>query len=373
MERNLGKGHRQYEVQTALYSIVTGAFIGEGVGSCSTMESKYRFRKAEQKCPECGKEAIIKGKKEYGGGWLCFKKKGGCGVKFKDGDSDIENQEMGRIEYDNPADYYNTCLKIGKKRSLVDATLTATAASDIFTQDIEDMPKEIITDEGGEHSTTTKSPGNKSGKTNGAEPTGKQKRLIHQKMIKAELNAEDQQGFYAWVNPKTVKEASEFIDQFDVKLETWQKEQHGDNHEGQPSEASRKQVGFNRKMHGLKDTIGDKRYYEVLKKHKFKHSTDVPESKMDAVEKDMLDALKGAADTHGGRNGERDNKDSQGNTDFERYFEIQMENFEETLGVKEYQAVLDEFHVTRKEDVPEEERKNVLKKMMERLDKKNAG
>lgn len=40
-------------------------------------------------CPACGKPAIIKSKAEYGGGWICFEKKGGCGRKFKDGDPDI--------------------------------------------------------------------------------------------------------------------------------------------------------------------------------------------------------------------------------------------------------------------------------------------
>ena len=38
---------------------------------------------------------------------------------------------------------HNTCLKMAKKRALVDACLTVTAASDIFTQDIDDMPEEI--------------------------------------------------------------------------------------------------------------------------------------------------------------------------------------------------------------------------------------
>lgn len=39
-------------------------------------------------CPECGNAgAIIKGRPEYGGGWLCFKKKGGCGAQFRDDDS----------------------------------------------------------------------------------------------------------------------------------------------------------------------------------------------------------------------------------------------------------------------------------------------
>jgi hypothetical protein len=33
-------------------------------------------------CPKCGKDAIIQGKPEYGGGWLCYKQKGGCGAKF---------------------------------------------------------------------------------------------------------------------------------------------------------------------------------------------------------------------------------------------------------------------------------------------------
>ncbi len=139
--QDLPNGHHQVDVRFIMTNIDTGLFLGEGVGSCSTMESKWRFRKAEAKCPECGKETIIRGKQEYGGGWLCYRKKGGCGAKFKDGDPRIENQDMGRVEYDNPADYWNTCLKMAKKRALVDATLTVTAASDIFTQDIDDSPE----------------------------------------------------------------------------------------------------------------------------------------------------------------------------------------------------------------------------------------
>ena len=136
---DLPNGHREYELICSLIHIPTGQFVGQGVGSCSSMESKYRFRDASRKCPKCGKETIIKGKAEYGGGWLCFAKKGGCGEKWKDGDQAIADQEIGRIEHDNPADYFNTILKMGKKRAHVDAILTATATSDIFTQDIEDM------------------------------------------------------------------------------------------------------------------------------------------------------------------------------------------------------------------------------------------
>lgn len=96
-QNDLGNGHREYEVTCILTHRPTGGYVGQGIGSCSTMESKYRFRKAEQACPECGKETIIKGKKEYGGGWICFQKKGGCGAKFKDGDCTIENQNLGRV------------------------------------------------------------------------------------------------------------------------------------------------------------------------------------------------------------------------------------------------------------------------------------
>src|SRR5690606_20296729 len=43
----------------------------------------------------------------------------------------------------DPADVANTVLKMAKKRAQIDMTLTALAASDIFTQDIEDLPEEM--------------------------------------------------------------------------------------------------------------------------------------------------------------------------------------------------------------------------------------
>lgn len=140
---SLERGHREVRCKVRILS-QAGVLLGAGVGTCSTMEGKFRFRKAEQKCPSCGKETIIKGRQEYGGGWLCYQKRGGCGAKFKEGDAAIENQNMGRVEHDNPADYYNTVEKMAYKRALVSATLTVTAASDIFTQDIEDMPEVIL-------------------------------------------------------------------------------------------------------------------------------------------------------------------------------------------------------------------------------------
>jgi hypothetical protein len=135
----LGDGHREYRTRVAIVNRAEGNVVGFGAGSCSTMESKYRYRQGERKCPVCGKEAIIKGKAEYGGGWLCFAKKGGCGAKFNEKDQAIIGQEIGRIENPDIADCYNTCLKMSKKRALVDAALTTCAASGVFTQDVEDF------------------------------------------------------------------------------------------------------------------------------------------------------------------------------------------------------------------------------------------
>lgn len=81
---NLEGGHKNFQVTCRMLS-QAGTLQGEGVGYGSTRETKYR--------------------KASG----------------------------------NPADTYNTAIKMAKKRAQVDAVLTCTAASDIFTQDLEDM------------------------------------------------------------------------------------------------------------------------------------------------------------------------------------------------------------------------------------------
>jgi len=135
---NLPNLHREYEMVIGLFHKRTGEFWGDGTGMCTTMESKYRYRKGNRKCPKCGSETIIKGKAEYGGGWLCWKKKGGCGEKFEANNTSITSQIEGKIENEDLADTYNTVKKMCKKRTLVDAVLSVTAVSNIFTQDIED-------------------------------------------------------------------------------------------------------------------------------------------------------------------------------------------------------------------------------------------
>jgi hypothetical protein len=121
---------------------VDGPIIHAGVGTANSWETKYRYRGGSRKCPECGKEAIIKGKEEYGGGWLCFMKKDGCGAKWKDGAPEIEKQEVGKVENPDPYDQDNTFAKMGKKRSYVDGIIGALAISELFTQDIGDTGAE---------------------------------------------------------------------------------------------------------------------------------------------------------------------------------------------------------------------------------------
>lgn len=134
---DLPRDHREYELVCTLTHIPTGDVYGQGVGCCSTKESKYRYREEKRKCPSCRSETIFKSK-EAGKGWYCWAKKGGCGKQFGANDQAIASQTIGRAENEDLADQYNTVLKMGKKRSLVDAVLTVTAASDIFTQDAED-------------------------------------------------------------------------------------------------------------------------------------------------------------------------------------------------------------------------------------------
>jgi hypothetical protein len=137
--KELPGGHLEVLTRCHIYHIESGKRIADGVGMASTMESKFRWRNSGLKCPICGAETIIKGKEQFGGGWICFAKKGGCGAKFPDGDASIEKQPRGKVENPDIADTYNTVIKMSKKRAYVDATITACAASDIFTQDAEDF------------------------------------------------------------------------------------------------------------------------------------------------------------------------------------------------------------------------------------------
>lgn len=122
------------------------ALVASVDGSCNSFEKKYRYRSSERICPDCGKATIIKGKEQYGGGWLCFGKKGGCGAKFDDNDPAIIDQTVGTVKNPDVADLVNTILKMADKRALVAATLIATGLSEYFTQDIEDYVTGEVTE-----------------------------------------------------------------------------------------------------------------------------------------------------------------------------------------------------------------------------------
>jgi hypothetical protein len=130
-----------FTVRCTLYHIPTGSRIASGLGSCNSRENKY-IRPAPKTCPQCGGAFLIDGNPDYEkdaaykGGMLCYKKKGGCGAKFKPDDEKITKQATGIAD---PADLHNTILKMGCKRALVAAVLNGTAASDFFTQDLDDL------------------------------------------------------------------------------------------------------------------------------------------------------------------------------------------------------------------------------------------
>jgi hypothetical protein len=116
--------------------------VASATGSCNSWEKKYRYRDAHRKCPMCEAEAIIKGKEEFGGGWLCWKKRDGCGATFAEDALEIVGQEVGRVPNPDVAELVNTIEKMAAKRALVAATLLATGFSDFMTQDMEDAEPE---------------------------------------------------------------------------------------------------------------------------------------------------------------------------------------------------------------------------------------
>lgn len=115
-------GEIAYRVTVNLLS-ANGAFIGAGIGECSSAEDKYSWRASI-----CDEEfdATPENRRR---------------IKFSKYQGRVEKKKQVRT---NPADVANTILKMAKKRAQVDAVITATAASDIFTQDIEDLPEEVV-------------------------------------------------------------------------------------------------------------------------------------------------------------------------------------------------------------------------------------
>lgn len=121
-EVDMGGGHRRFIVEGWLLA-PDGHRVGRMSAECSTLEPKYRYRKAGRICPACGSDAIMASRypdKETGEkGWYCNKKAGGCGAQFASGDESIVGQEAGRIENPDPAELWHTCRMMAQKRWLV--------------------------------------------------------------------------------------------------------------------------------------------------------------------------------------------------------------------------------------------------------------
>lgn len=168
----------RYRVRCVATHQGTGTVLGEGMGEGSTNEEKYRWRAAV--CIEEFDDTPEDRRR----------------IKWKRGNNGNFTIEQVRVV---PADIANTVLKMACKRAQVAMTLNVTAASDIFTQDLEDMPEELRgADHGGDdqrqepqqrqqQKPATQAPratnGNSSG--GGGKATEKQVKLIFARMDSA--------------------------------------------------------------------------------------------------------------------------------------------------------------------------------------------
>jgi hypothetical protein len=150
----------------------TGIVLGEGMGEASSNEEKYKWRGIV--CDQEFDETDADRRR----------------AKWKRGNNGPYQQFQVRTE---PADISNTVLKMACKRAQVAMTINVTACSDIFAQDLEDLPTEIIGQDGGDQGDppsrqtkpATQTPrgsyggnGNGSGGGGGGRATEKQTKLV---------------------------------------------------------------------------------------------------------------------------------------------------------------------------------------------------
>ncbi|MBU2527659.1 MAG: hypothetical protein KKC03_13770, partial [Bacteroidetes bacterium] len=126
-----GKERVKYVVRADI-THVSGVRIGSGVGSCSTDESKYKYR------------------------WLTADKLRDLGYTEAQ-IGELPRREMSarrgghftvyRIRNPDILDLDNTILKMASKRAEVDATLSLPGVSGVFTQDIDQYPEAQVEEE----------------------------------------------------------------------------------------------------------------------------------------------------------------------------------------------------------------------------------
>lgn len=120
-----------YRYQCDIVDIETGTIVGSAIGSCNSMEDKYRLRTANLKCPDCGAETLIMTRRSQDEYW-CAPNKGGCGHNIPKTDPRVTSQEVGKVVNPNPMDLANTIDKMAQKRSFVSGVILATGASQYF-------------------------------------------------------------------------------------------------------------------------------------------------------------------------------------------------------------------------------------------------
>ena len=101
----------------------TGVKLGEGLGECSSSEEKYKWRRASNKEWERAPEDRKR-------------------VKYGYNKAERKEYEIPQVRTE-PPDVANTVRKMAAKRAQVAMTLNVTAASDMFTQDLEEMSPEL--------------------------------------------------------------------------------------------------------------------------------------------------------------------------------------------------------------------------------------
>jgi hypothetical protein len=149
--KELPAGHREYTVTTTVLSR-DGVQLAQGVGICSTMESKYRYRgaKADDKVTDVAVPPAYWNRRKAQASpqelqqilAQAVGRAGRFGTKKVDETwmvTERGEETGGKVENPDIADVYNTVLKMAKKRSMVDGALTATASSDFFAQDLEEL------------------------------------------------------------------------------------------------------------------------------------------------------------------------------------------------------------------------------------------
>lgn len=110
----------RYRVTDRVFDRVTGLTVGFGIGECSSQEDKYSWRRSV-----CDAE------------WEATDSDRRRNKYYKDGSSVKQVRT-------NHRDMANTVLKMARKRANVNGTIESLAASEVFTQDLEDMPKEYL-------------------------------------------------------------------------------------------------------------------------------------------------------------------------------------------------------------------------------------